>query len=722
LEKVELRLDDGRTLSIETGRVAKQASGSALVRLGDTIILAAVTSAPTAEERDFFPLTVDYREKSYAAGKIPGGYFKREGRPAEKEILSARLTDRPLRPLFPDGYTDEVQVIIQVLSSDQENDADVLGIIGASAALSVSDIPFYNPIAAARVGRIEGRFIIDPLFSELEKSDINITIAGTRDNIIMVEGGAQEISEQEMVDALAFGHEHVKKIVGIIDELKAIAGKPKPEIARPEINSELVQAVKELAEEKIKAANRIREKKGRGDAIEAVKVETTQALAERFPESEKPIAKVIEEIERDDLRAMILNEGVRADGRGLTDIRDISIEISVLPRTHGSAIFTRGQTQALVVTTLGTKIDEQKIDDLLGESFKSYMLHYNFPSYSVGEVRPVRGPGRREIGHGALAERALNPVIPAEEKFPYTVRVVSDIMESNGSSSMATVCGGSLSLMDAGVPIKAPVAGIAMGLVMEDGRRAILSDILGIEDHLGDMDFKVAGTAQGITAFQLDIKIGGLTIELMQTALEQARQGRLFILDKMNQAISAPKPELSPYAPRIITIKIPIDKIGEVIGPGGKMIRSIIEATGAKIDIEDDGTVTIASVDQLAGEAARDKILALTEEAEVGKVYIGKVKRIAAFGAFVEILPNVDGLVHISELERYRVARVEDVVNIGDEIKVKVIGIDPEGKVRLSRKVLLEPSEGDDRGGGNSHSRERSHRGGGDRHSRSRHE
>ncbi len=722
MEKVELRLDDGRTLSIETGRVAKQAGGSALVRLGDTIILAAVTSAPTAEERDFFPLTVDYREKSYAAGKIPGGYFKREGRPAEKEILSARLTDRPLRPLFPDGYTDEVQVIIQVLSSDQENDADVLGIIGASAALSVSDVPFYNPIGAARVGRIEGRFIINPLFSELEKSDINITVAGTKDNIIMVEGGAQEISEQEMVDALAFGHEHIKKIVGIIDELKAKVGKPKPEISKPEINPELVQAVKELAEEKIKAANRIREKKERGDAIEAVKIETTQTLAERFPESEKPIAKVIEEIERDDLRAMILNEGVRADGRGLTDIRDISIEISVLPRTHGSAIFTRGQTQALVVTTLGTKMDEQKIDDLLGESFKSYMLHYNFPAYSVGEVRPVRGPGRREIGHGALAERALNPVIPAEEKFPYTIRVVSDIMESNGSSSMATVCGGSLSLMDAGVPIKAPVAGIAMGLVMEDGRRAILSDILGIEDHLGDMDFKVAGTAQGITAFQLDIKIGGLTIELMQTALEQARQGRLFILDKMNQAISAPKPELSPYAPRIITIKIPIDKIGEVIGPGGKMIRSIIEATGAKIDIEDDGTVTIASVDQLAGEAARDKILALTEEAEVGKVYIGKVKRIAAFGAFVEILPNVDGLVHISELERYRVARVEDVVNIGDEIKVKVIGIDPEGKVRLSRKVLLEPSEGGEHGGGNGHSRERSHRGGGERHSRSRHE
>jgi polyribonucleotide nucleotidyltransferase len=722
LETVELRLNDGRTLSIETGRVAKQASGSALVRLGDTMILAAVTSAPTAEDRDFFPLTVDYREKSYAAGKIPGGFFKREGRPTEKEILSARLTDRPLRPLFPDGYRDEVQVMLQVLSSDQENDSDILGIIGASAALSVSDIPFHTPVGAVRVGRIEGRFLVNPLFSELDKSDMNITIAGTKDNIIMVEGGAQEISEKDMVDALAFGHEYIKKVVGIIEELKSKAGKPKPEIAKPEINPELVRAVKELAEEKIKGANRIKEKNERGAAIEAVKQETIQSLAERFPESEKPIAKVIEEIERDDLRAMILNESVRADGRGLTDIRDISIEISVLPRTHGSAIFTRGQTQALVVTTLGTKMDEQKIDDLLGESFKSYMLHYNFPAYSVGEVRPIRGPGRREIGHGALAERALNPVIPNDEKFPYTVRVVSDIMESNGSSSMATVCGGSLSLMDAGVPIKASVAGIAMGLVMEGDRRAILSDILGVEDHLGDMDFKVAGTAQGITAFQLDIKIGGLTIELMQTALEQARQGRLFILDKMNQAISAPKPELSPYAPRIITIKIPIDKIGEVIGPGGKMIRSIIEATGAKIDIEDDGTVTIASVDQLAGEAARDKVLALTEEAEIGRIYIGKVKRIAAFGAFVEILPNVDGLVHISELDNYRVARVEDVVNIGDEIKVKVIGIDPEGKVRLSRKVLLEPSEGGDRGGGNGHSHDRSNRSGGDRRSRSRHD
>jgi polyribonucleotide nucleotidyltransferase len=694
LNTVELLFDDGRTLSIETGRVAKQANGSALVRLGDTIVLAAVTSAAFEGEQDFFPLTVDYREKSYAAGKIPGGFFKREGRPSEKEILSARLVDRPIRPLFPEGFRDEVQIMIQVLSSDQENDSDILGIIGASAALAISDIPFHNPIGAVRVGRVGGQFVINPQFSQLENSDMNITIAGTKDHVIMVEGGAQEILEKDMVDALIFGHDHIKKVVAKIEELAANAGKPKKEFKAPEINSEIVTAVTELAADKIKAANRIRDKKGRGEAIERIKNETVLALAEKFPESAKAVMAATEEIERTDLRRMILDESVRADGRGLENIRDISIEVGVLPRTHGSAIFTRGQTQALVVTTLGTKMDEQKIDDLLGESFKSYMLHYNFPSYSVGEVRPIRGPGRREIGHGALAERALEPMIPTEERFPYTVRVVSDVLESNGSSSMATICGASLSLMDAGVPIKAPVAGIAMGLVMEGEKKAILTDILGVEDHLGDMDFKVAGTADGITAFQMDIKVEGLTIDIMRKALEQARVARLRVLDKMNQALPRPRAELSPYAPRIITIKVPVDKIGEVIGPGGKMIRSIIEATGAKIDIEDDGTVIIASVDQVAGEAARDKILALCEEAEIGKVYSGKVKRIAAFGAFVEILPNVDGLVHISELDNYRVNRVEDIVNIGDEIKVKVIGIDPEGKVRLSRKVLLPRPDG----------------------------
>ena len=689
METVELQLDDGRTLSIETGRIAKQAAGAALVRLGDTIILAAVTFAAAREERDFFPLSVDYREKQYAAGKIPGGFFKREGRPSEKEILSARLTDRPLRPLFAEGFNDEVSVMIQVLSSDQENDADMLGIIGASAALSISDIPFYHPIGAVRVGRIGGKFKAFPLFSDTENSDINISMAGTAEFINMVEGGAREISEKEMVEALAFGHEIIKKVAAGIDELKQKVGKPKIEVKPPEIDPEIESAVTGLTLEKIKSANRIKDKLERGDVMEKIVTDALEALAEKFPEADKLIKTVIAGIEKDDLRNMILNEQIRSDGRGYEDIRDINIEIGVLPRTHGSAIFTRGQTQALAVTTLGTKMDEQKIDDLFGESFKSFMLHYNFPSFSVGEVRPNRGPGRREIGHGALAERALEPIIPAEDRFPYTIRIVSDIMESNGSSSMATVCGGSLSLMDAGVPLKSPVAGIAMGLVMEGEKMAILTDILGVEDHLGDMDFKVAGTYDGITAFQMDIKISGLTLDIMEKALEQARRARFAILDKMKEAMPEPRAELSQYAPRIITIKVPISKIGDVIGPGGKMIRSIVEKTGAKVDIEDDGTVLIASVDQLAGETARDMVLALVEEPEIGKDYTGTVRRTAAFGAFVEILPNTDGLLHISEIDHNRINKVEDVLNVGDQVRVKVLSIDPEGKIRLSRKALL---------------------------------
>ena len=692
----EFKLEDGRVLSVESGRVARQAGGSVIVRLGDTMVLAAATSAPTEQDRDFFPLSVDYREKSYAAGKIPGGFFKREGRPSEKEVLSARLCDRPLRPLFPEGFRDEVQVMIQVLSSDQENDGDVLGVIGASAALSISSIPFPTPVGAVRVGKVDGRLVAFPQFSKLESSELNIAMAGTSDHINMVEGGAQEISEKEMIEALAFGHETIKQIVSVIEQMKAKLGVPKLEFEPVEYDPDLVENVTKLAEEKIKDANRIKDKVERIEALKTLKAEVNEALAEKFPESEKAIAAVMEKIEKEDLRNMIISESIRSDGRGYDDIRDITAEVGLLPRTHGSALFTRGQTQALVVTTLGTKIDEQKIDDLLGESFKSFMLHYNFPPYSVGEVRPVRGPGRREIGHGALAERALEPIIPAEDSFPYTIRIVSDILESNGSSSMATVCGGALSLMDAGVPIKAPVAGIAMGLVKEGDQVAILTDILGVEDHLGDMDFKVAGTAQGITAFQMDIKIAGLTLEIMENALEQARRARLFVIGKMTEAIAEPRTELSPYAPRIISLKIPVDKIGEVIGPGGKMIRSIIESTGAKIDIEDDGTVIIASVDQVAGETARARILELTEEPEIGKVYIGKVKRITTFGAFVGILPNVDGLVHISELDNYRVNRVEDVVKIGDEIKVKVINIDEEGKVRLSRKALLSGSESGD--------------------------
>jgi len=700
LEIFELRLSDDRILTIETGRMAKQAGGSVLVRLGDTMVLTAVTGAPTPssyEQRDFLALSVDYREKSYAAGKVPGGFFKREGRPSEKEILSARLCDRPLRPLFPEGFTDEVQVMIQVLSSDQENDGDILGIIGASAALALSSIPFNVSVGAVRVGRVDGRFVVNPRFSDLDRSDVNIVIAGTSEFINMVEGGAQEIAEKDMLEALAFGHEHIKEICRVIDSIKEKNGQPKTEFTPVEKDPALVESVKKLAGEKITSANRIKDKHERINAFNALATEIVDSLAERFPESGNNKKAIIGEIEKEDLRKMILDENIRSDGRGFEDIRDISVEVGILPRTHGSALFTRGQTQALVVTTLGTKMDEQKIDDLLGESFKSFMLHYNFPPFSVGEVRPARGPGRREIGHGALAERALEPVVPAEGTFPYTIRIVSEILESNGSSSMATVCGGSLSLMDAGVPIKSPVAGIAMGLVKEGDRMAILTDILGAEDHLGDMDFKVAGTAQGITAFQIDIKIAGLTLDIMEKALAQAHRARLRILEIMNETISVPRSELSQYAPRIITFKVPVDRIGEIIGPGGKMIRSIIELTGAKIDIEDDGTVLIASVDQLAGEAARDRILELIEEPEVDKIYVGKVKRIAAFGAFIGILPNVDGLLHISEIDHYRVNRVEDVLNVGDEVKVKVISIDEDGKVRLSRKALLPRSERADR-------------------------
>lgn len=707
MEIFELKFEDGRVLTIETGRVARQAGGSALVKFGDTIVLATATSAPSRMEQDFLALSVDYREKSYAAGKVPGGFFKREGRPSEKEILSARLCDRPLRPLFPDGFTDEIQVMIQVLSSDQENDGDILGIVGASAALAISSIPFNTTVGAVRVGRIEGKLVVNPQFSDLERSDMNIIIAGSAESIIMVEGGAQEITEKEMLEALAFGHNYIREICRVIDDMKGKIGNPKTEFTPAELDPDLVTSVTELTKDRISRANRIREKHERSEAINSIVTETVEALAEKFPESEKAVKATIEGIEKEDLRKMILEENVRSDGRGFENIRDISIEVGLLPRTHGSSLFTRGQTQALVVTTLGTKMDEQKIDDLLGESFKSFMLHYNFPPFSVGEVRPVRGPGRREIGHGALAERALEPVIPSEDNFPYTVRLVSEILESNGSSSMATVCGGSLSLMDAGVPIKAPVAGIAMGLVMEGDKMAILTDILGVEDHLGDMDFKVAGTSEGITAFQMDIKIEGLTLEIMEKALEQARRARLFILEKMNETIPTHRSELSQYAPRIITFKVPIDKIGEIIGPGGKMIRSIIELTGAKIDIEDDGTVLIASVDQLAGETARNKVLEIIEEPEVDKVYIGKVKRIAAFGAFIGILPNVDGLLHISEIDHYRVNRVEDVLNVGDEVKVKVISIDEEGKVRLSRKALLPRPEKVDRDGGDRHNRNR---------------
>jgi polyribonucleotide nucleotidyltransferase len=681
----------GRKLVIETGRVAKQADGAVTVQFGDTMVFAsAVASKEAVEGQDFFPLTVDYREKAYAAGKIPGGYFKREGRPSEKEILTARLIDRPLRPLFPEGYFNEVQIMVMALSYDQENDPDVLGIIAASSALMLSSIPFNTPIAGVRVGRVEGQLIAFPTAEQLETSDVNIVLAGTKDSIVMVEGGSREISESDMIAALEFGHQQLKLLVGMIEELTRQTGKPKSAVTPPEMDPNLAKRVKELAAGRITAANKIHDKAGREAEIGKIADEALAALAEEFPEQEEKIGKVLEELEQTDLRRAVVEEKRRADGRGPADIRPVSCQIGFLPRTHGSALFTRGQTQSLAAVTLGTKMDEQKIDALEGESYKSYMLHYNFPPFSVGEVRPLRGPGRREIGHGALAERAIEPVIPAEGTFPYTIRIVSDILESNGSSSMATVCSGSLSLMDAGVPIKAPVAGIAMGLIKEGDKVVILSDILGVEDHLGDMDFKVTGTRQGITAFQMDLKTAGITLDIMGKALEQAKAGRLHILEIMEKTISKPKPELSPYAPRIITIKIKPDRIGEVIGPGGKNIRAIVEQTGAKIDIEDDGTVLIASVDGAAGEAAKNMILGMVEEPEIGRVYEGKVRRIAAFGAFVEILPGTDGLIHISELDTKRVARVEDVLKLGDMVTVKVIGIDPEGKVRLSRKAVLE--------------------------------
>ena len=679
----------GRTLSIETGRLAKQADGAALVQYGDTVILATVVaSKDAAEERDFFPLSVEYREKTYAIGKIPGGFFKREGRPQEKEILSARLIDRPIRPLFPSAFTNEVQVIVTVLSSDKENDADVLGTIGTSAALSISDIPFDGPIASVRVGRINGNLVINPTFSELADSDMNVVVAASQDAIAMVEGEAREISEADMIEALEFGHEAIRQIIAIQNELVAEVGKAKRPVPEVVVDETLVARIKAMAQEKLPAAVTIKTKMDRRDAVKAVYKEIQEALAEDYPEMERKISSHIHDAESEIVREMILS-GTRIDGRGCDDIRQITCETGVLPRTHGSAVFTRGETQSLTVTTLGTKSDEQRIEGLDGESWKSYMLHYNFPPFSVGEVKRFFGPSRREVGHGNLAERSLKQVIPSEEMFPYTIRIVSDILESNGSSSMATVCAGSLSLMDAGVPIKSPVAGIAMGLVKEGDRSAVLSDILGDEDHLGDMDFKVTGTREGINAFQMDIKIKGISKELMAEALDKARIGRMKILDIMDQTIDTPRENLSPFAPRITAIRIDVDDIGAVIGPGGKMIREIVEKSGAEVNIEDDGTVQIASADEEACKIAIEMIKAIVQKAEPGTVYKGRVKKITNFGAFVEILPGKEGLLHISEIDIKRVNRVEDHLKVGQEIEVKLMKITPDGKMDLSRKVLL---------------------------------
>jgi polyribonucleotide nucleotidyltransferase len=676
----------GRKLSIEVGRLAKQANGSALIRYGDTVVLVtAVASREAREGIDFFPLTVDYQEKTFAAGKIPGGFFKREGRPSEKEVLTSRLIDRPLRPNFAEGFRCETQVIATVLSADRDNDPDMIALTGASAALHVSDIPFHGPLAAVRMGRVDGKLVVNPAIDQLENSDLNLVVACSRDAIVMVEGGAKVVAEDVVLDGLFAALDACRVLLDMQDELRQALGKPKRVVDPPKRDEALYERVRALAVPKLREAMSVAGKHERRDAMHDTKRSVRDALGTDFPDRESEIRSMYEDVEYRTFRETIVRENRRVDGRGLKDIRPISCAVEVLPRTHGSALFTRGETQALCVTTLGTTSDEQKIDALLGEYYKRFMLHYNFPPFSVGEVKFLRSPGRREIGHGALAERALSAVLPDEGKFPYTIRLVSEILESNGSSSMATICGGSLSLMDAGVPILAPVAGVAMGLIKEGDEVRVLTDILGDEDHLGDMDFKVAGTAEGVTAVQMDNKIGGVSRDVMRDALYQAREGRLHILGEMKKVMHSPREELSTYAPRITTLKIRVDKIRDIIGPGGKVIRSIVEETGAKIDVEDDGTIFVASTDGDAMKKAIDRIHSITAEAEIGKIYKGRVRKIMDFGAFVEIFPGTDGLVHISQLANHRVAKVTDVVNEGDEIHVKVLEIDPKsGKIRLS--------------------------------------
>jgi polyribonucleotide nucleotidyltransferase len=680
----------GKTLSLETGRVARQADGAVLVRCGGSVVLAtAVASKSPIEGEDFFPLTVEYRERAYAGGRIPGGFFKREGRPVEKEILTSRLIDRPLRPLFPKGFTHEVQVVALVISADRENDPDVLAMVGASAALSLSGIPFHGPLGAVRVGLVEGRFVANPTEAEQSLSSLELVIAGTEDAVLMVESGAREVSEETMLQAIVFGHRELAKLVKIQKELMAQAGKPRwPFDPEAGADPTLDARVRELAAAKVTQALLIHEKQARGQAMEQIFEEIFQALG--VDEAMKGKAREsFEKTEKLLVRRMILEKGIRVDGRGVREIRPITSEVAFLSRAHGSALFTRGETQALVAATLGTKQDEQKIEALEGESFKSFTLHYNFPSFSVGEVRRFGTAGRREIGHGALAERAIAAVLPSKEEFPYTIRVVSDILESNGSSSMATVCGASLALLDAGVPLKAPVAGIAMGLIKEGDQVGILTDIMGTEDHYGDMDFKVAGTEKGVTALQMDIKIGGVSADIMGRALAQAREARLYVLEKMREAIDKPRPEISPYAPRFVTIKIRPEKIREIIGPGGKVIRGIQEQTGARIDVEDDGRVTVFSADNASVQKAVGIIQDICREVELDRIYVGKVKKIVEFGAFVEIIPGSEGLLHISQIDETRIKAVADVLAEGDEVLVKVIEIDQNGKVRLSRKMAL---------------------------------
>jgi polyribonucleotide nucleotidyltransferase len=722
IKEIEL---NGKKFTFETGRYAKQAHGAVMVRFADTMVLAAVVSnSESKADQDFFPLQVEYREKTAAAGKIPGGFFKREGRPSEKEVLSSRLIDRPIRPMFPKSYKNETQILVTVYSSDMEHDGDVLGACAASAALMVSDIPFDGPIAEVRIGYIDGNYVINPTFKELEKSKIDITVAGTMDSIVMVEGESAEISETELIEALHVGHEAIKTLCSVQLELAKSVNKQKRTIIDQEIPDGLINEIKGLSESRLRELSRtVMTKDQRSNGTNQVYEEVQAALAEKYPEKESVIKELIHEIERDVMRSTLLNEGKRLDGRRYTEIRPITCEIGILPRTHGSALFTRGETQSLTTATLGTKMDEQVLEGLLPETTKRFMLHYNFPPFSVGEVGKLGSTGRREIGHGNLAERSLKRLIPEESRFPYTIRIVSDILESNGSSSMATVCAGTLALFDAGVPMSKPVAGIAMGLVKEADKIAILSDILGNEDHLGDMDFKVAGTNDGITAFQMDIKIKGISFDILERALAQAKEGRKHILEIMEKAISSPRPEISKYAPRLETIKIPVDMIGPLIGPGGKNIRQLVKDSGAEINIEDDGTVTVAAVEKESAEKALNYIRALSELPEVDKIYKATVKKITDFGAFVEILPGKEGLVHVSQLDVKRVENVEDFLKVGDEIEVKLMHIDSDGKMSLSRKALLPGGENADEEMRRSRERKKSdhNKKRDDKHSRSHH-
>jgi polyribonucleotide nucleotidyltransferase len=682
-----------KPLSFETGKLAKQAGGSVIVRYGDSVVLVTACRAANAREGiDFLPLTVDYREYAYASGRIPGGFFKREGKSAEKEVLTSRVIDRPIRPLFPSGWRYETQIIALVLSADNENDTDVLAITGASAALALSEIPFEKTIAGVRVGLVDGQYVINPTFEQRKASKLDLVVAGSKDGLVMVEAGAKEVNETQVVEALEAAHAAIKQIVATIDDLAEAAGKNKLTVSKKAIGHEFYREVEEKVLVPLTEAMRIRGKLENYDKVEEVLESLVSSIPEGEVERRLEAKSIFKELKEKVLRDEVLQHGVRLDGRKFDEVRPIWIETSVLPRTHGSAVFTRGETQALVTCTLGTADDAQKVESFEGETWKSFMLHYNFPPFSVGEVAFMRGPGRREVGHGALAERSLVPMLPAQESFPYTMRIVSDILESNGSSSMASVCGGSLALMDAGVPLKSPVAGIAMGLVMDEatGKYAVLSDIAGAEDHYGDMDFKVAGTADGITALQMDIKVGGITHEVMSKALDQARRGRLHILEKMREALAAPRQSISAHAPRIVTIRIPVDKIRDVIGPGGKMIRSIIERTGVKIDVEDDGRVNVASADEASAQKAISIIQELTATPELNKTYLGKIQRITDFGAFVEIMPGTDGLLHVSEIANHRVKDVRDELKEGEQILVKVINIDPTGKIRLSRKALLQ--------------------------------